>query len=124
MSFNKVILSGYVGKVGEPRKSKDDKSWITLSLATDSGYAGNKKTYWHNLMAFGKTADVIEKYVGKGSQIIVDGEITYSQWEDKNGVKKDQTTIMVSSVSFVGKKPEKSNHTIIEGSLEHDEIPF
>ena len=124
MSFNKVILSGYVGKVGEPRKSKDDKSWITLSLATDSGYAGNKKTYWHNLMAFGKTADVIEKYVGKGSQIIVDGEITYSQWEDKNGVKKDQTTIMVSSVSFIGKKPEKSDDTQTASKEEIDDIPF
>ena len=62
-----------------------------------------EQTEWHRLSAWGKTAEIIEKYVVKGKEIAVTGKLTYRSYDDKEGVKRYITEILVSEVLLLGK---------------------
>ena len=107
--MNKAILHGNIGKdpeiviFGENKKAK-------FSLATQSfrkDQQGNKVTDWHNIVAWGKLANLAEEYLKKGSSIIVEGEIQYGNYTDKQGVVKYFTEISASAIHFTGKKEEQ-----------------
>ena len=88
---NKVTLIGRTGKDVEIVKFENGKI-AKVSLATSDHYTnalGEKveETQWHNLVANGKLADIMEKYVEKGKEIAVEGKIIYRNWDDKEGVK-------------------------------------
>ena len=57
-------------------------------------------TQWHNIVAWGKTAELIQKYVEKGKEIAVEGKLTYRTYEDKEGVKRSITEIVINEVLF------------------------
>ena len=101
---NSVRLVGRVGNTPET-KTFDNGTKVTLSLATSDFYYNDKKekietTQWHNIVAWGKTAELIQKYVEKGKEIAVEGKITYRNYEDKEGVKRSITEIVVNEVLF------------------------
>ena len=80
-----------------------------VSLATTDYYTnalGEKveETQWHNLVANGKLADIMEKYVEKGKEIAVEGKIVYRTYDDKDGVKRYTTDIRVEELVMVGSK--------------------
>lgn len=80
-----------------------------VSLATSDYYtnaAGEKveETQWHNLVAFGKTAEVMQKYVNKGDEIAVEGKLIYRSYDDKDGVKKYITEIRIEHLVMLGGK--------------------
>ena len=62
---------------------------------------GTEVTSWHRCKAFGKTAEIITQYVGKGQQLYVEGELSYGQY-DKDGITRYTTDIIVNEISFVG----------------------
>lgn len=104
---NKVQLIGHVG--GEPIMTnlESGKNVIRLSLATNEHYKnaeGEKQsdTNWHNLVAWGKTADIIEKYVTKGKEIAVEGKLTSRSYEDKDGIKRYVTEVVVNEILLLG----------------------
>ena len=106
---NRVQLIGNLGADPEIKIFDSGKKKVTLSLATSDNYKnanGEKveQTQWHNIIAWGKTADVAEKYLQKGSEIAIDGKIQYRSYEDKNGEKKYVTEIMVNELLMLGKK--------------------
>ena len=107
---NKVQLIGNLGQNPEVKELTGGKKVAKFSLATNEIYrnkAGEKitDTQWHNLVAWGKTADIIEKYVKKGSEIAVEGKLLNRNYTDKDGVKRYVTEIQVSElVMFGGKK--------------------
>ncbi|MCK5105661.1 MAG: single-stranded DNA-binding protein [Cyclobacteriaceae bacterium] len=106
---NRVQLIGNLGADPEIKIFDSGKKKVTLSLATSDNYKnanGEKveQTQWHNIIAWGKTADVAEKYLQKGSEIAIDGKIQYRSYEDKNGEKKYITEIMVNELLMLGKK--------------------
>lgn len=99
---NSVRLIGRVGNNPET-KTFDNGTKVALSLATSEYYYNDKKekvetTQWHNLVAWGKTAEIIQKYVEKGKEIAVEGKLSYRTYEDKEGVKRSITEIIVSEV--------------------------
>jgi single-strand DNA-binding protein len=99
--LNKVILLGRVGKDPEVKSvGQDGKKVATLSLATSEKYNGEEKTEWHKVQVWGKTAEVVENYVRKGSELLVEGKITYREHEGKW-----YTTIVADKVSL-GSKPQ------------------
>ena len=65
-----------------------------------------KETYWHNLVAWGKTAEIAEKYLNKGSEVAIEGKLTNRSYNDKDGVKKYITEIVVSDILLLDKKPQ------------------
>lgn len=101
---NSVRLVGRVGNTPET-KTFDNGTKVILSLATSDFYYNDKKekietTQWHNIVAWGKTAELIQKYVEKGKEIAVEGKLTYRTYEDKEGVKRSITEIVINEVLF------------------------
>jgi single-strand DNA-binding protein len=62
-----------------------------------------EQTEWHKVVAWGKTAEIIEKYVTKGKEIAIDGKLTHRSYEDKNGEKRYVTEVVASEVMLLGK---------------------
>lgn len=111
MNINQVFLGGYIGNI-EMKALPSGKSVTSFSIATTKRWTkdGQKqeKTEWHNVVFFGKPAEVINQYFSKGSRIHVSGEITYRSWE-KDGVKQYRTEIIGNTFEFIDKKSESNN---------------
>lgn len=105
---NKAQLLGYVGKDPEIRSSQSGMTIATFSLATSDrqkDQSGNwvDKTEWHNLVAFGRTAEIVRDYVSKGSHLFVEGKIQTRSWDDReSGQKKYRTEILVNELNMLG----------------------
>ena len=128
-SMNKVIL---IGNVGRDPERKGEKV-VAFSLATtESGYTkqdGTKvedRTEWHNITIFDpKLASFAEKYIRKGSRLILEGKIHYSDYTDKEGVKRQGVEIIATAVSFdqVARKPESTQEGEHANTQEGKETP-
>lgn len=105
---NKVQLIGHVGNEPEIKNFEGGKKVANLTLATNEIYRNEKgdkveQTEWHKVVAWGKTAELIEKYVIKGKEIAVEGKLTYRSYEDKNGEKRNITEVIVNEILLIGK---------------------
>ena len=100
---NRVQLIGHVGQEPEIKNLEGGKKLVNISIATNEVYYkdnGDKveKTEWHRVSAWGKTAEIIEKYVTKGKEIAIDGKLTTRNYDDKDGVKRYITEIVANEV--------------------------
>ena len=84
-----------------------------FTIAIDSGYGDNKRTDFPSIVVFGKMAEVVEKYLKKGSQVAVQGRLQTGSYE-KNGVRHYTTDIIASNIEFLGKPKQDSNASISE----------
>ena len=105
---NHVQLIGHVGQDPEIKSFEGNKKLANLSIATKENYKNEKgerveETQWHRITAWGKTAEIIEKYVAKGKEIAVEGKLRHRSYDDKNGYKKHVTEIVVSELLLLGK---------------------
>ena len=105
---NKVTLIGRTGKEVET-VNFENGTIAKVSLATSEHYTNNKgekveETQWHNLVAFGKTAEIMKNYVDKGKEIAVEGKIVYRNYDDKDGQKRYITEIRVEELVLLGGK--------------------
>jgi single-strand DNA-binding protein len=105
---NKVTLIGRTGKEVETVKFENGQL-AKVSLATSEHYTNAKgekveDTQWHNLVCYGKTAEIMQKYVEKGKEIAVEGKIMYRSYDDKDGNKKYITEIKVDELVLLGGK--------------------
>ena len=105
---NKVQLIGHVGNDPEIKSFDGGKKLVNFTLATNESYKNDKgekveETQWHKLVAWGKTAEIIEKYVTKGKEIAVEGKLTHRSYDDKNGEKRYVTEVVVTEVMLLGK---------------------
>ena len=91
--LNKVQLIGRVGKEIELKYTVSGKAVINMSLATSYSQDGEKKTEWHNITAFGKLAENIQKYVKKGHQLYIEGALRTDKW-DANGKTHYKTYVV------------------------------
>lgn len=101
MSVNKVILVGNVGKDPEIRMA-GDKKVANFSFATSEKYKNETTTEWHNVVIWDKLAEIVEKYVKKGSQLYLEGRIKTRSWEDKNGSKRYTTEVVMDTMKMLG----------------------
>ncbi len=100
-SVNKVTLIGAVGRDPEIRYTAAGMAIASFSLATSKKNKEKEEvTQWHNLVAFQKTAELVEQYVKKGSKLYIEGEIQYQEYE-KDGIKKIATKIVINDMSFL-----------------------
>ncbi len=107
---NKVQLIGNLGKMPEMFTTEKGKKMARFNLATNESYNNAdgekvKDTQWHNLVAWGKTAEIIEKYLGKGSEVAIEGRLINRSYTDKEGNKKYVSEIQVSEILLLGGKP-------------------
>lgn len=106
---NKVQLIGRLGAKAEIKSTTSGKVFTRVSLATHESYKNAKgekvqETTWHNLVAWGKTAEVIQKYTDKGTEIAVEGKLVNREYIGKDGVKRQVTEILVNEVLLRGDK--------------------
>ena len=106
---NKVQLIGNLGNDPEIVNLESGKTLAKFSIATNESYknANGEKvtdTQWHNIVAWGKTAQIVEKYVGKGKEVAIEGKLTSRSWEDKDGIKRYVTEIVCSELLMLGNK--------------------
>lgn len=110
-SVNKAILLGTAGKDPEVRALPSGTKVATLSVATNDRYKDKtgewkEQTEWHTVVAYGRLAEVIEKYVQKGSRLYLEGKIETRSWEDaRSGEKKYQTQIKIDDLVLAGGSP-------------------
>jgi single-strand DNA-binding protein len=108
---NKVQLIGNVGQDPQITVLDSGKKVTRFSLATNEHYKNSKgekmqNTYWHNMVAWGKIAEVIEKYVTKGKEIAIEGKLTSRSYQTKEGEKRYITDVVINEVLFMGSKVE------------------
>ena len=106
---NKVQLIGNLGMNPEIKNLDLGKKLAKFSIATNEFYKNAKgekveDTQWHNLIAWGKTADIIEKYLQKGNEVAIEGKLTNRSYEDKDGNKRHITEIVVNEILMLGSK--------------------
>ena len=105
---NKVQLIGRLGQEPEIITLDSGKKLAKFSLATNEKYKKANgeivnDTQWHNLVAWNKTAEIIEQYVTKGKEIAIEGKLTSRNYEDKEGQKRYVTEIVVNELLMLDK---------------------
>lgn len=114
-SVNQAMLLGYVGKAPLMRSTAGGTLAASLSLATSERLQDREgrwaeRTEWHNLVAFGRIAEIVRDHVGKGTQLFVQGKIQTRTWDDRDSGKKVcRTEIVISDLTLLGRSPE-ANH--------------
>ena len=105
---NSVQLIGNVGNDPEIQTLENGNKLVYLNIATNDRFTDDKgekveQTEWHRVIAWGKIAEIIEKYVAKGKEIGVEGKLTHRSYEDKNGEKKFITEVVVNEILLLSK---------------------
>ena len=137
MNFNKAFLIGRVTKDPEILMTPSGHKVAKISLATNEyqGKGKDDKTTFHNLVAWNKTADIVGQYVIKGQEIMIEGHIDNRSYEDKNGVKKYISEIVIERLQLGSKsnksggeqktkQAEDNNIPIVEDDINASDIPF
>ena len=114
MSLNKAMLIGNVGRDPEVRYldgQSGNAKVATFTLATTERYRDRngetrENTEWHNIVAWRSTADVVERFVKKGTQLYIEGRIRTRSWDDQNGNKKYTTEIIADTLQLLGRKSD------------------
>lgn len=119
MSLNKVMLIGNVGKDPEVRyldgnsPAGQGRKVASFTLATSEKYrdrSGEVKenTEWHNIVVWGQSADIVERYVKKGTQLYVEGRLRTRSWTDQSGAKRYTTEINADSLQLLGRRDDSA----------------
>ena len=122
------------------KQSAGGTAIANISIATDDRFKDAKgewqtRTEWHNLVAFGKTADVFQQYIRKGAKLYIEGKMQTQSWE-KDGQKFYKTVVIVEELSMLDDKPRESGtalqsppqrpvfNPVVEQEISDDDIPF
>ena len=116
MALNKVLLIGNVGNDPEIRYldsqgPQGNAKVASFRLATTERYRDRngetrENTEWHNIVAWRNSADLVEKFVHKGSQIFIEGRLRTRQWTDQAGAKRATTEVQADNIQLLGKRPD------------------
>lgn len=132
--MNKVIMMGRLTKDPEYRQTQDGKGLTRFSIAVDRK-TKDKVTDFFNCTAFGKTAEFAEKYLKKGTKIVLDGKVQNDSYTNKDGKKVTTTVIIVDELefaeskgaeekTFTDKPEQKTTDWMPADDLAEDELPF
>jgi single-strand DNA-binding protein len=107
---NKVHLIGHLGGKPDVKNTEKGKKLAQFRLATSESYRNSKgekvtETQWHRVIAWGKLAEIVEKYLDKGREIAVEGKLINRSYTDKEGMKKYITEVQASDLLMLGAKP-------------------
>jgi single-strand DNA-binding protein len=106
---NKVQLIGHLGNAPEIKTTTGGKKMARFNIATNEVYRNAKgdkvkETTWHNIVAWGKVAGIVEKYLNKGSEVAIEGKLISRSYTDKDGIKKYITEVQVNELLMLGSK--------------------
>jgi len=105
---NSVKLIGHLGADPEIKKMESGKTLAIINIATSESYKNTKgdkvtETQWHRIVAWGYTAEYVEKYLRKGNHVALDGKLTHRSYEDKDGAKRYTTEVVAKEFVLLTK---------------------
>jgi len=133
MGVNKVILVGNVGRDPEIKVLTSGTRLATFSLATTDRRSkdehGDPRTEWHKIVAWSGLAEVVEKYVRKGKQLYIEGQLRTRTWEPEEGQKKYFTEVHIQEMELLGGRPSSDTGPRDPGPAgnfpdDNDDVPF
>jgi single-strand DNA-binding protein len=143
MSVNKAILIGRLGKDPDLQYTPSGTAVAKFTLATNERWTGqdgqsNERTVWHNIVAWGKQAEIIKEHLSKGRQVYIEGRIDNRTYDDKEGNRRYISEIVVQNFRFLGSRgdapgepapaaetPSETSAPAPEGtSNDDDDLPF
>lgn len=118
-SVNKVILIGNLGKDPELRYTSGGVAVATFSIATNESWKdpdGNlqERTQWHNIVAWRKLAEICGEYLKKGGKVYVEGRLQHRNYDDKNGVKRYVTEVVLDEMVMLDSRGGGGQSTEME----------
>ena len=126
-SLNKVMLIGRLGQDPEVRSTQDGRSLCTFSIATSESWndknTGEKreKTEWHRIVVFNEgLVNIIHQYVKKGSNVFIEGQLQTRKWEDKDGIEKYTTEVVLQGFNSTFKMLDARNTNSIENNFDQN----
>ena len=104
---NIVQLIGNLGNAPEVKNTENGKKLARFSMVTNETYRGRTgekitETTWHNVVAWGKVADIAEKFLTKGKEVAIEGKLINRSYTDKDGIKRYVTEIQVNELLLIG----------------------
>lgn len=112
-SLNKAMLIGRLGQDPEVRYTQSNTAVANFSLATNERYKDRngeyqERTEWHRVVAWGRTAEICQEYLKKGSLVYIEGPIQTREWEDKDGQKKYTTEVKALTMQMLDSRGDQS----------------
>lgn len=104
-SMNRVILLGRLGKDPEIKETKNGKKVAKFSVATQRD---KENVDWHTVVLWEKNADVAERFLAKGSQVLIEGRLQYDQWQADDGTKRERATVIGDRMVLVGDRQREA----------------
>ena len=110
-SLNRALLIGHLGKDQEVRYTADGSPVASFSLATgenwtDKNGTRQERTEWHNIVAWGKLADICKQFLAKGRQVYIEGRIQTREYTDREGIKRRVTEIHANNMILLGSRSQ------------------
>ncbi len=132
---NKVILVGNLGKDPELRYTPSGQAVATFSLATNRKWKDKEgqaqdQTEWHNIVTWGRQAEIAKEYLKKGTPLYIEGRIQYRTYNDRDGNKRYVTEIVAQTLQMLGRKGAEAGAEVPEDvnveapPASEDDIPF
>ena len=107
--MNKVFLSGNLTRDPEVRYSQSGKAFARMGIAVRRNFSKDKEAVdFFNLTAWEKTAEFCQRYMTKGTRVLVEGQLRTSSYENKDGVKVNSVDVWIDNIEFAGAKPQGS----------------
>jgi single-strand DNA-binding protein len=122
MSINKIVLTGNLTKDPDVKYTQSGKAVAMFSIAVNDGFGDNQKTYYPNIVVWGKTAETVGNNLAKGSKVGVVGKLTTRSYDNSAGQKVYVTEVvadMYGGIEFLGSKKQSQSNP-----MEDEEIPF
>ena len=126
-SLNKVMLIGRLGQDPEVRNTQDGRSLCTFSIATSESWndknTGEKreKTEWHRIVVFNEgLVNIVQQYVKKGSNVFIEGQLQTRKWEDKDGIEKYTTEVVLQGFNSTFKMLDNRNSSSTDNNFSQD----
>ncbi len=131
MNFNKAIILGNLTRDPESRTLPSGQSVTTFSVATNRIYtdksgAKQQNTEFHNVVAFGKLADICSRYLNKGKMVLVEGPIQTRSWQSQEGFKRYRTEIIIENMQLGPRAGGGGGETgpVAAAQPQNEEIPI
>lgn len=129
--LNHIVIMGRLGKDPELRRTQSGVAVATFNVAVDRDFkdkaTGQRATDWITCVAWRSTAEFVEKYFSKGSQVLVTGRLQMRDWADKDGNKRISAEVQAENVYFAGAKTEGGQRELPEFEVMDDadpDLPF
>ena len=127
-----ATILGRLGRDPELKTINSGTAVLNFSLATDHGFGDNKQTMWVRCAVFGKRAETLDRFLSKGSQVLVQGELFTREWQKKDGTMATELECRVAEVEFAGSKNDGQQQNVPQQSIaapQHsgaldDDVPF